>query len=462
MGSESEPRYRTAATAVIIPVLSIVSILVSLVPLALHWKNRNFPATCLIGWFLVLNLFNIVNAIIWPNDDVDSWFSGVGLCDVEVKIMIASYVAVAGNLLGIFRGLANVLDTSRANLVPSKKQRWQNHFMDILFCVIIPIIAMITHIIFQANRYMLFAISGCVNSFDESWVSFVLSFVWPPIICLITGYYCSLVLYRLHKYRSQFGDVLQSSNSNISKSRFLRLFLLSFTMLLVILPTQAFVVWKNVTLSLPWHSYSWNTLHGPMWNEIAMIPTNGEVFFDRWIPIASGFMFFLFFGCGRDASNMYASICRSFGLECCLAGGQTSSAGTTSSTAVGTMHSRVRLLFRKKTSSATRVYVSNVTSVNPVDRSYVDLENRTATPQSHGHMHNLSWIQRFFPFSRHRSPRCDDMVSLHDLSGPSSTVATNAWAGASTSRGSNEYKTSTRKDFIRVKQVISQESEKKM
>lgn len=190
MDSEQEPRYHTATNAVAIPILSTLSILVSLVPAALHWKNRNFPATCLIGWFLVLNLFNIINAIVWPNDDVESWFSGAGLCDVEVKVMIASYVAVPGDLLGIFRGLASVLDTNRASLVPSKKQRWQNHFIDILFCVIVPIIAMITHIIYQANRYMLFAISGCVNSFDESWVSFVLSFMWPPIVCLIGGYYC--------------------------------------------------------------------------------------------------------------------------------------------------------------------------------------------------------------------------------------------------------------------------------
>lgn len=168
-------------------------------------------------------------------------------------------------------------------------------------------------------------------------------------------------MYRLHKYRSQFGDILQSSNSNINKSRFLRLFLLAFTMFLAILPTQAFVVWKNVTLSLPWHSYSWSTLHGPKWDKIFKIPTNGQVFFDRWIPIASGFMFFIFFGCGRDASKMYISICRYFGLGSCLAGGQTSSTGTTSSTAGGSVNSRVKLLFRKKTSSATRS-VSPITS----------------------------------------------------------------------------------------------------
>ena len=62
--------------------------------------------------------------------------------------------------------------------------------MEILFCVAVPVIAMITQVAYQANRYMIFAISGCVNSFDESWVSVFLGFIWPPIICFIAAYYC--------------------------------------------------------------------------------------------------------------------------------------------------------------------------------------------------------------------------------------------------------------------------------
>jgi pheromone a factor receptor len=180
------------AQAVIIPLLSILSILFSIAPLILHWGNRNFPATFLVCWFLCLNFFNVINALIWPNDDMDTWWSGVGLCDVEVKVMIASYVAVPGCLLCIFRNLACVLDTRRAILIPTKQQRWWNRGMDLLFCVVVPILAMITQIIYQANRYLLFGISGCVNSFDESWASLILAWIWPLVICLMGGYYCGM------------------------------------------------------------------------------------------------------------------------------------------------------------------------------------------------------------------------------------------------------------------------------
>lgn len=145
------------------------------------------------------------------------------------------------------------------------------------------------------------------------------------------------------------------------------------------------------------------------------------------------------------------------------------------------MNSRVRLLFRRKTSSATRsvcsfipsltgkriglmyplrVYTSNPASVNPVNSSYLDLESHASTPKRQLYVRKESWAQRLLPFSRRHSPRCDGMVSSHNLSGPSNTVATNAWADASASRGSNEFDTSNPKDFIRVKQVICQESEK--
>lgn len=122
--------------AVVLPVLSSIAVVVSIPPIILHWKNRNFPATALIGWFLLINTFNIINALIWPTDDVDSWWDGHGLCDVETKVMIASYVGIPGTLVCIFRSLASVLDTRSAMLVPSIGQRWRDRLMDFSFCVI--------------------------------------------------------------------------------------------------------------------------------------------------------------------------------------------------------------------------------------------------------------------------------------------------------------------------------------
>lgn len=132
-------------------------------------------------------------------------------------------------------------------------------------------------------------------------------------------------------------------------------------MLLAILPVQGYVVYYNLTLSLPWHSYSWSRIHGPSWYKIIKVPTHGVVFFDRWTPIASAVMIFIFFGFGRDATSMYRTMFWYLGLGHCFPGvarpvnshGTAQHAGHSSGTTlVGTISSKAKMLFSKRKSSA--------------------------------------------------------------------------------------------------------------
>jgi pheromone a factor receptor len=72
------------------------------------------------------------------------------------------------------------------------------------------------------------------------------------------------------------------------------------------------------------------------------------------------------------------------------------------------------------------------------------------------------WYHSFFNRRKASGNAARDTL-LDDLSAPSQTVCTNAWAGTSQSRGSTEYSVGPSspgaKDFIRVKQVIHQQSE---
>ncbi|KAL4784608.1 pheromone A receptor-domain-containing protein [Aspergillus varians] len=455
----SSPSMSPSAQRVALQTLSVLAILVSTPPLALHWKNRNLPAAILIGWYILLNLFNFVNAFIWPTDDIDNWWDGAGLCDIEVKLLIGSYVAVPGCLVCIFRSLAHVLDTSRATLVPSQRQRWRNRAMELLFCVIVPFIAAITHLVYQGNRYFIFAIAGCVTSLDESWVSLVLGYLWPLIICIVASCYCGLVLFRLRRYRSQFNEIIRSANSGLSKSRFLRLFSLSLIMLLALTPVQVYLVYIQIEMGLPWHSYSWDSLHGSSWGTIAKIPTAGTVYFDRWIPIAAGFMSFIFFGCGRDASRIYLSVLRRLGLDC-FGPVQTSSTGSFLGDTSGSIGSRARLIpgTRKHTARDDLYHTARIDST---DYGYKDLEKADTNPCPSEKPSKPRWLKMHFswsglPFSTRR----ERTRSAPTLAIPSNTVCTSAWAGSTQSRESIDLDIMpSRPDFIRVKQVIRQERE---
>ncbi|EPS34677.1 hypothetical protein PDE_09641 [Penicillium oxalicum 114-2] len=452
--------------ATVVPLLSFISIVVCITPLTLHAKNRNLPATSLICWTILLNAFNIINALIWPTDNVNVWWDGSGLCDIEVKLMVGSYVAFPGALVGIFRGLAVVLDTASTTLVPSKTQRLRNQAVELVFCVVIPVIAMITHIIWQKSRYLLFAISGCVNDFDESWVSFVLAYMWPPLICLIAAYYGGLVLIRMRRYRSDFGSILRSANSRMSKSGFLRLFFLASTMLVAILPAEAYVVYYDLVLSLPWHSYSWSKIHGPAWYQIQKFPTQGQVFFDRWTPIAAGFVLFIFFGFGRDATRIYRSFFWRIGLGHCFPmltrpiDSTSTGGGSHSTTLVGSTISRAKLLFHWGKSPNSNSHENSISSQSDIYRSFgKDTKSHSHHRRNRGHSQR-QWLPTFWFRSKSKARRDDDTL-LDDLSRPSQTICTSAWASTSQSRGSCELEADGSQGTqagIQVKQVISQQS----
>ena len=127
--------------AVVLPIFSLIAGVLCVPPLALHWKNRNFPAVSFVGWFLLLNLLNFANALIWPTDASLSNWDGTGLCDVEVKLQVASYVGLPGALACIFRSLAIILDTDQALLIPDSGQRIRKAIFETTFCAMVPIIS---------------------------------------------------------------------------------------------------------------------------------------------------------------------------------------------------------------------------------------------------------------------------------------------------------------------------------
>ncbi|KAI9826654.1 MAG: a-factor receptor [Thelocarpon impressellum] len=382
MGVSFRPVYGKSSEAVLLPVLAFLSIVLTVPPFAWHLKNRNVAACSLIFWVTLANVFVFVNALIWPTDDVLRWWSGVGLCDVEVKLTWACSVGASGALAGIMSNLAKVMDVDRATIIPSKSQRKRQMIVDVLWCYACPLYIVAVDYVVQTNRYYIFTVSGCTPAVDSSWLTIVLIFIWAPILCVIDSYYCVLVILRLRKYRKQFSQILSSSNSGLNKSRFLRLFLISVVLLAVLLPLQFYILKLN--LSYPRHSYSWSKVHGPGWGDIIKVPTGGQVAFDRWIRVACGFLLFAFFGVGRDAVEMY----RKWLVACGFANifpslteprrGQRLPSGSSCGT-FGSLGSRAKLMLRKR-SQVTTTQMTIVTTSQPSPRSSTSTQAATPSP----------------------------------------------------------------------------------
>lgn len=336
--------------------------MLSLPPLITHVQSRNVAAAALVFWIALDNVFNFINPLIWPTDDLQTRWNGAGLCDIEVKLNLASSAAIPGALICIFRQLAIILDTKHTTLAPSRGQRRRSLAFELFFCVACPSYMGVAHFIVQPFRYYIFAISGCVAAFDNSWPGIILIFVPPLVLCGLAAAYCALVVVRLLKYRQQFSTILASSQSKLNKTRFLRLFILSATLILIFLPIAIYVFTRN--LGYPRHPFIWSQVHGPSWSTaLIKVATQGTVNFDRWLNVGIGYAVFFFFGFGSDATRMYRSWLLKLGLGHVFpklnhphltsnnrAG---SSARTSNATKTGSMGSRAKLIFHRKQSART-------------------------------------------------------------------------------------------------------------
>lgn len=81
---------------------------------------------------------------------------------------------------------------------------------------------------------------------------------------------------------------------------------------IVNLPLSWYVFYRNLKIVLV--PYSWKVVHTVGWNYIPKIPAN-SIQFDRWIPVVAGYLSFVFFGTGSDASKMYRGWATLIGID---------------------------------------------------------------------------------------------------------------------------------------------------
>lgn len=191
---EAVQEYHRSPAAVALPILAFLSILFTIPPLAWHLKNRNVAACSLIFWVTLANLFVFVNALIWPTDDVKSWWNGVGLCDIEVKLTWAFSVGACGSLACIMRNLARVMDVDRGAIILTRAQKKRQALIDLVWCFACPIYVMAVDYVVQFRRYYIFTIAGCTPAVDNSWATVFLIMIWAPILCVVESYYCGKLL----------------------------------------------------------------------------------------------------------------------------------------------------------------------------------------------------------------------------------------------------------------------------
>lgn len=175
--------------AIAVPLLACTIMIINIAPFIWHVKNRNLSAASLVFWIVLTLFFDFINALIWPTDDIVNWFKGFVLCDVEVKLMLGATVGIPGSLASIMRNLAMVLNTEKPVLMSTPAQRRRKLLIESFLSFGFPAYMMAIHYVVQPSRYYIYAIAGCVVSFDDSWPTVVLMWIWPSVLSLVGVFY---------------------------------------------------------------------------------------------------------------------------------------------------------------------------------------------------------------------------------------------------------------------------------
>lgn len=324
--SDGALRESPYPVAIFFAAASLFMMLLLTPPLVSHFKNRNIGATVLVASSMLGDMMNFLNAIIWSTDDISTWYTGAGFCDVEIKLIVVIQVMFPAAVAVILRGLAQVMNTNSSSWSVTAAKKRRNMLIDLVCCVGLPMFQMLAQWITQPFRYYILGIAGCTPPADGSWLYLVLTLLPPVFWTVIDVYYSGmsrfiipsssfehtnvqtvLLITRLVRYRRAFNTIMV--NNNTTKSRFLRLYLLCSLCVVGLIPVQIWVLVVNTAPGI--YPFSWNATHHPTeyaWDSVIMVPSNGSNFYDRWIWLVASILIFAFFGFGRDAVKTYRDL----------------------------------------------------------------------------------------------------------------------------------------------------------
>ena len=163
----------------------ILAALCCLVPMKLLWRNGEFAAAIFCLDVIVLNVFYTVNALIWQDENVGSWWPGYGWCDLQVYLIYALDTLYSACVFEIMRNLAGKVALSRVTGLTSGEKRRQT-VISALVLFPIPLFQVAFTWFIISQRYSIAPLIGCLSIYDSSW-PYLVFYVLPAPVFTIAG-----------------------------------------------------------------------------------------------------------------------------------------------------------------------------------------------------------------------------------------------------------------------------------
>ncbi|KAF3075524.1 Pheromone a factor receptor [Trichoderma lentiforme] len=300
----------------------ILANLICLIPLQLLYRNGEFAAVVFILNMELENLRNIVNALIWRNDDVKSWWPGYGLCDVDGHLHNFCISLYATCLLAIMRNLAIQVGSLRAN-PPSRREKRRRNIIQALIIFPLPLVQVAWTYPLAQQRYYVGTLVGCFWPTASAWPTIVFEILPQAVVSVITAGYAIFIYIRFRQITKSTQSALSSNPlAHVRNQRARRrLYLMVISILIPFLPVILALATINIVNTLPLEPFDFKAIHSNErsvpWNTIMYLPSSqiGWMFTNIcYVPIVTAIPVFVFFGMTKDAMNCYRVILLYVGL----------------------------------------------------------------------------------------------------------------------------------------------------
>ncbi|EAQ89200.1 hypothetical protein CHGG_05819 [Chaetomium globosum CBS 148.51] len=228
--------------------LGLVSLFVTWVPARLLWRNGEFAGAVICIMLLVLNLITVINALIWRNDNVQTWWAGQGWCDMMTYTYFAMHTAFNICMFEIMRGLASKVALNRADK-PTRSERRRQRIVSALVIFTVPVIQVILTYFTTFGRYNVSTLIGCSAVYYPNWLFLVFYILPTPVFAVGAAYMAALTFYRYRKIDKVTREVARSKD-DVAAARQDRvrrkLYFMTLVCIIVVLPLIMVLLFLNI------------------------------------------------------------------------------------------------------------------------------------------------------------------------------------------------------------------------
>lgn len=169
-------------------VLNLGASLACWVPLRLFYKNREFAGVAMVMATATMNFYYGVNAMIWPTNHIENWFTGYCWCDIQLAMWTPLETINAAAICAVMHNISNQVSLMRASDLTVHEKR-RKHLIQALVIFPIPAMQLALYYFTIGMRYNISGILGCQAVFQANWI-FLVFFLLPcPIYALVAAYF---------------------------------------------------------------------------------------------------------------------------------------------------------------------------------------------------------------------------------------------------------------------------------